>query len=595
MLALLQKHSFPRLTVPRVHRLLSAGILSSEDVCAYCYAVAVAGEEEWKLHAFERLASKDIIVEHARQADARRRRAASLSVLDGIPVSIKANLAVASLPLTAGSRILGTASKSVSSVAAAGYDAAVTESLLTHCGAVLIGSTSLDEFGMGSLGMNVVGGATRNPLPLMKQRNSSCWDDELLVELIRLPSDAIHELHSAALAAVVSDGPYYSAGGSSCGGAVSVAHGSSMISLGSDTGGSIRLPASWCGIAGLKPTYGLLSRHGLVSYASSLDTVGILAPTVECAATTLNCILFAQQQNQSTIRDSTQIISTEAYLSTIQELTSDLGTASPTAKGEPQQLLSGIKVGIPAAFSVSECPISVTDAWCQGAEWLERHGAVLEHVSVDRISPDILQKSLAAYYVLVSAEASSNLSRYDGLRYGEAVDPASIDWNGASQFSILEKQYAITRTRGFGPEVIRRVLCGTSVLSSNRFHTHYESAAKLRAILTNQLHQTLFSKSNSDDCDGACDLLLIPTTVFPPHKTDAVIDQTEMLANDVMTVPISLSGLPAISVPVGAWHADHNPFQVGLQLVAARHGEADLLRTAVVLEKASCGSMRETT
>ena len=224
----------------------------------------------------------------------------------------------------------------------------------------------------------------------------------------------------------------------------------------------------------------------------------------------------------------------------------------------------------------------------KGAERLERHGAVVQQVSIDQISPELLQKSLAAYYILACAEASSNLARYDGFRYGVAADPATIDWTNDNtnekneMFSVLEKQYAAARTVGFGREVIRRVLCGTAVLSSDRFHTHYEAAAKLRARLTDQLHQTLAAARDDNDC-CCCDLLLVPTSIFAPPRTDEPVDATEMLANDVMTVPVSLAGLPAVSIPVGKW-SEASPFRPGLQLVAGRHGEPTLLRAAAVLE-----------
>jgi aspartyl-tRNA(Asn)/glutamyl-tRNA(Gln) amidotransferase subunit A len=303
------------------------------------------------------------------------------------------------------------------------------------------------------------------------------------------------------------------------------------------------------------------ARDGLVSYASSLDTIGIIAPSPGCVAVVLDKLA-----RQETHRDSTQTKPTKPMNILLHK---EVNSANGPS-------LAGLKVGIPAAFSVMESPDTVRDAWLLGAQILERQGATIEIVSHEQLTPDVLQKALAAYYVLAVAEASSNLARYDGFRYGVL---ASDDWikdDDDSSLSLLERQFAATRTQGFGREVIRRILCGTSVLSSDRFHTFYEAAAKLRAVLTRQLLDTL------DDCD----LLLVPTAIFPPPSISAEIDQTEMFANDVMTVPFSMAGLPAISVPVGRWD-DSSPIQTGLQLVAARYDEGKLLRAAMALEAAT--------
>jgi aspartyl-tRNA(Asn)/glutamyl-tRNA(Gln) amidotransferase subunit A len=573
----------PRLTVRQLNRLLSAGLVTSEQVCSYCFNLAVAGEEIWKLHAFSDLLSREEVLDQARASDERRRRGESLSALDGIPVSIKANLAVASRPLTAGSRILGAGK---SDTPAIGYDADVVQSLLIDNGAILMGITTMDEFGMGSLGTNVVAKGqedcattassvpAKNPRPLLHRIGQNYFpNDDRASEVVRSHMDEIIEAHVHAQELPAGD-PEFCAGGSSCGSAASVAHGSSLISLGSDTGGSVRLPAAWCGVVGVKPSYGLLSRHGLVSYASSLDTVGILAPSVHCASVALERLV----QHQSN-KDSTR--------STLPPPEINVGNNEEELE-EGGLRLKGIRIGIPAAFSVAECPISVRDAWARGAEYLERQGASIETLSTDKLSPEILQRALAAYYVLVSAEASSNLARYDGFRYGVAADAGGVlsqdtsPEQGGSDMSLLERQYAATRVQGLGKEVIRRVLCGTSVLSSDRFHTYYEAAAKLRAVLTRQLHESL----------NDVDLLLVPTALFPPPQigSEGMMDATEMFANDVMTVPISLAGLPSVSVPVGrSVGADNEAafFQHALQLVGPRHGEATMLRAAAVLEEVS--------
>ena len=557
----------PRLTVAQLNRLLTARLITSEQICSYCYTLAVAGEDLWKLHAFERLVSHDELLNQACLADQRRKDGASLSLLDGIPVSIKANIAIATQPLTAGSKVLGACIDRTTAAPAVGYSADVSRRLLDEGGAVLVGVTTLDEFGMGSLGTNKPGSnrssdssfATKNPLWLLQRIGGTRFlpDDEV-AKLIRSPTDAIFEAHANAIKD--DNSPHISAGGSSCGGAASVSHGSSIVSLGSDTGGSVRLPAAWCGVTGLKPSYGLLSRDGLVSYASSMDTIGILAPSVHCAGVTLEHLSGGKE----THRDSTHSRSSIGSVSYAQ------------ANVEDKATLEEARVGIPEAFSVVEAPDAIRDAWLRGAQILEQKGAIIETVSTDCLSPEVLQRALAAYHVAAAAEASSNLARYDGFRYGmSAVDGiSSADWKGENGLSLLEQQYAATRTHGFGSEVIRRILCGTSVLSSDRFHTFYEAAAKLRAVLTNQLHETLTDY----------DLLLVPTALLPPPEIRQDMDQTEMFANDVMTVPISMAGLSGISVPFGVWEQS-SPAKTALQLAGSRHNERLLLSAAQILQE----------
>jgi aspartyl-tRNA(Asn)/glutamyl-tRNA(Gln) amidotransferase subunit A len=567
----------PRLTVRQLNRLLNHGLVTSEQVCSYCFNLAVAGEDIWKLHAFSDLLSRDDVLDQARASDERRRKGEILSAMDGIPVSIKANLAVASRPLTAGSRILGGGR---SDTPAVGYDADVVQSLLVDNGSILIGITTMDEFGMGSLGTNVVSKAqdsataftpTKNPRSFLYRIGQQIVNDQRASEIVHSHMDEILEAHDHAHAQSLSaDDPVFCAGGSSCGSAASVAHGSSLISLASDTGGSIRLPAAWCGVTGVKPSYGLLSRHGLVSYASSLDTVGILAPSVDCAAVALERLVQHRSEN-----DSTRSMLPPPEINVESKVSEEEGLR-----------LRGIRVGIPAAFSVAECPSDLRGVWARGAEYLESQGASIETISTDQLSPDILERSLAAYYVLVSAEASSNLARYDGFRYGVAADVNGVlsqdsQEQGGSNLSLLQRQYAASRVQGLGKEVIRRVLCGTSVLSSDRFHTYYEAAAKLRAVLTRQLHESL----------NDFDLLLVPTVLFPPPQIGSeTVDATKMFANDAMTVPISLAGLPSVSVPMGLSIDTENEaafFQHALQLVGPRHGEATMLRAAAVLEECS--------
>lgn len=550
------------LTVEQASRLLASGLITSEQLCSFCHALAVAGEDLWKLNAFTRLIPPQDVLDHARLSD-KRRSNGTASLLEGIPVSIKANLAVSSQPLTAASGVLRDETP-------CGYDADAV-SRLVNSGAIIIGITNMDEFGMGSLGTHAAPCEgqtfTKNPFQYIRHlKDVLSWDDKgdsRIAELINMSSDYIMEAHEDALARE-GDNPVRSAGGSSCGSAASVAHGSSLASLGTDTGGSVRLPSAWCGIVGLKPSYGLISRHGVVSYASSLDTVGILAPTVACATKVLDCL--AQRESDKGSRDSTASF----YNSSVPLLSS-----LDTDKEQPERL-AGIKIGIPSAFSVADCPEPIRQAWNTGAYCLRDHGAMIEAISTDVLSSELIRKSLAAYYVLASAEASSNLSRYDGVRYGPAASIDSEQDQSGSDITPLEALYSATRSQGFGPEVVRRILCGTSVLSSDRFHTHYEAAAKLRAALTQQFQQAL----------NEVDVLLIPTVLSLPCSLNEMPDSTEMFANDVMTVPVSLAGLPSISVPVIV-ASDDSDASVGLQVVGSRLNEQTILEVAEVIEDIS--------
>jgi aspartyl-tRNA(Asn)/glutamyl-tRNA(Gln) amidotransferase subunit A len=640
LLQKVKRAGFPILTIERIHQLYIHCAISSVDVCRYCHALAQAGDEIWKLSAYESIVAKDTVLSQAAAAEEWRLSQqllqngsqANTPSLIGIPFSVKANIATASQPLTAGSRILGAykqeSNRSVEvPVNAVGYHADVTSVLLHDCHAVLIGTTTMDEFGMGSLGTHVVSRAhpPRNPIPLLSPRGSvhsnlgSAWTNTDVLHLIQLPQEAIDELHADLLndrtEECAKEPDIYVPGGSSCGSAIAVSHGSSLFSLGSDTGGSIRLPATYCHVVGFKPSYGMLSRYGLVSYASSLDTIGIVASSVSGVAITFQNLVDGMAQ-QSHIRDSTQAIASKNFREDVQCVVSlyNMGTSeSPSAEslastGFPfSNSLEGMRIGIPAAFSVTECSPAVRQVWLQGAQWLQQHGATVEIVSEQQIVPETLQRSLSAYYILACSEASSNLSRYDGLRF--VATTSGVHNNHHEQqlddvsTSLLELQYAAARTEYFGNEVIRRMLCGTFALSSDRFHTHYETAAKLRSSLMQQFQNTLrcTSFSNDDDNDDMSsdkyDLLLIPTTIYPPPKAINVnVNPIQMFANDIMTVPISLVGYPAISISIRGsyWGGSdtHPPFQIGLQLVGPRQGECNVLWAAAVLEHLDCSMLQ---
>ena len=550
---------FPKITLRQFESLISTKAVTVPQLASYCRAIAVAGEEVWKLNAFASLLPETTIQKQAKQSQDRWDSGKPLSPLDGVPISIKGNLAVETQPLTAGSALLGEGTETPP----VGYTADTVRSLQSM-GAIIIGITRMDEFGMGSLGTNVPSGAaTKNPLSFLPRNESSTSQGakeslEDIASIIQSTTpQQIRDVHEQLVASALAP---VSAGGSSCGGAASVAHGSSLLALGSDTGGSVRLPSAWCGLVGIRPTYDRLSRHGLVSYASSFDTVGVLANSSDC----IGMALQSMAEYNDSSRDST--------------LSSKLTKMVwPISSSSIERPFWEARVGIPEAFSVTECPTEVKEAWLRSADALSQAGATVDVIPDSQISSELLHRSLAAYFILVTAEASSNLARYDGFRYGVSVPKAADSWNReSSPFSLLEHQYAAACTRGFGPEVIRRILCGTAALSSDRFHTHYEGAARLRADLTAQLHSSLQDYN----------MLLVPTVCFAPPLLSEAVDPVEAFANDVMTVPASLAGLPALSVPVGRT-SDGSGRPMSLQLIGRSFDEPAMLQAASVLESTS--------
>lgn len=553
----LRKHryAFPLLTVDQVQAYFQSNQLTSIQLARYCRALAQQHHCLYNNTIFSYTPPWESVAEQAERCDTMRVSIGKSmrSPLHGIPVAIKANIAVADWPLTAGSRILDASTP-------IGYSAAVVTAL-EEAGAVLMGHTAMDEFGMGSLGTNTSasssngGGATiQPPVSLCTYDNN---DPATILSILHLPPEAIQEamyeqqqLEKAQYDLRNEQSSAYLPGGSSSGSAVAVASGAALLAVGSDTGGSVRFPAALCGVVGLKPSYGWHSRYGLVSYASSLDTIGWLGPSVACVRHGL-CL----REGTIGLSDATQ--------------------QPPQVKAKVLEAMNishdvrGLRVGLPEAFSMEEMSGRVRDAWQGGAERLMAQGMEVCHVSDDSLSADLIRQALAAYYVLVSAEAASNLSRYDGLRYG-AEQTASI--NASAK---LEDVYADYRSQGFGREVMRRILCGTAVLSSDLHHTHYEAATQVRAAISNTLRSLL--------TDSGLDALLIPTSMTAePPTTTTPIDPTSMLANDILTVSVSLAGFPAISVPFRQSTVNDVRFPPGLQIVAAT--EDVVLRVAEALQ-----------
>jgi len=422
----------------------------------------------------------------ATEADARFEKGTPLGPLDGIPLGLKDVLCTRGVRTTCGSKILESFVPP--------YDATVV-ARLSRAGAVILGKLNMDEFAMGSSTENSGYFATRNP-----------WD------LSRVP------------------------GGSSGGSAAAVAADLAAATLGTDTGGSIRQPAAFCGNVGLKPTYGRVSRYGLVAFASSLDQIGPFAKDVEDAALVLQAIAGRDPMD-----------STSAALP-VPDYAAGLG-----------QGVEGLRVGIPAEYFIEGLDPEVEAAVRAAIEILKGLGAKTESVSLPHT-----EYGLAAYYVIGPAEASSNLARYDGVKYGLRV-PGARD---------LIDMYSRSRGAGFGAEVKRRVMLGTYALSAGYYDAYYGKAQKVRTLVQRDFQQAF----------ERVDVIVAPTTPTAAFKTGEKEDPLSMYLNDVFTIPVNLAGLPGVSVPAGFTKAG---LPVGLQVIGKAFDEAAVLRTAKAYEGAT--------
>ncbi len=439
-----------------------------------------------EIHAFN-LVTADQARQSALDVDRRVAAGEDPGPLAGVPVALKDNLCTTGVPTTCSSRILEGWRPP--------YDATVVEKLAA-AGAVVVGKTNLDEFAMGSSTENSAFGPTRNPH-----------------DTSRVP------------------------GGSSGGSAAAVAAGFAPLALGSDTGGSIRQPAALCGVVGVKPTYGAVSRYGLVAFASSLDQIGPFARTVADAAALYEAIAGHDP------RDTTSI--PEAVV-----------PVSPTL----DEGVAGLRVGLVTELCDAEgIEPDVTARLREAAAALEQAGA-----KVDEVSVPAAVYGLSAYYLIAPAEASSNLARYDGVRFGLRVDAPTTG-----------EMYDRTRTEGFGAEVKRRIMLGTYALSAGYYDAYYGKAQRVRTLILRDFEAAY----------TGFDVLLCPTapsTAFAlGEKTD---DPLTMYLNDVATVPSSLAGHPALSVPFGT---GRDGLPVGVQVMAPALGEATMFQVAAVLEAAA--------
>ena len=423
-------------------------------------------------------------LEKARDLDKRRNAGEKLGPLAGTPIAVKDNIVISSGKTTCASRILENFESP--------YDAAVVERLIA-AGAIPVGKTNLDEFAMGSTSETSAFGAPINPID-----------------------------------------PTIIPGGSSGGSAVAVASGTVPLSLGSDTGGSIRQPAACCGIVGMKPTYGRVSRYGLVAYASSLDQIGPFARTVEDSALLLNTLCGHDLRDNTS---STQVVP---------DFTAKIGEG-----------LKGKTIGIPKECFGEGLDKEVEATVRAALAACEREGAKIVEVTLPS-----LKYAVAKYYVIATAEASANLARYDGVRYTIRT-PAPKN---------LYELYAKTRSEGFGPEVKKRILLGTYVLSSGFYDAYYMQAQKVRRVITDD-----YAKAFT-----LCDVVAMPTLPAPPSKVGEVFqDPMAMYLQDIYTVAVNLAGLPGLSLPVGK----AGGLPAGLQLIGRPFEETELFQISAGVEK----------
>ena len=470
--------------------------LTAHELMEKLEAGEITSEEITKRY-FERIKEKDDLVKayvsllkeealaKARSVDEDRKAGKSVSKYAGIPIGIKDNMCIAGTKTTCSSKMLENF--------VAPYNATVIENLNKE-DMVYLGKLNMDEFAMGSSTENSAFFTTKNP-----------WD------LSTVP------------------------GGSSGGSAAAVSADMAPWALGSDTGGSIRQPSSLCGVVGLKPTYGLVSRYGLVAFASSLDQIGPITKDVTDSALLLN-LLAGHDEKDSTSMNVEKKDYTKSLVNDVK----------------------GMKIGIPKEYIGEGVNEEVRDAVLAVAKKYEELGATVEECSFE-----VGKYATGAYYIMADAEASSNLGRFDGIRYGYRSE----------KFDNLKDIYRNSRSEGFGPEVKRRIILGTYVLSSGYYDAYYKKAQKVRTLIKNA-YSELFEKY---------DLLLTPTSPTTAFKIgEKCNNPLEMYLADICTVPVNIGGVPAMSIPCGL---DSNGLPIGFQLVGKAFNEETIIRAAYTYEK----------
>ncbi len=475
-----------RMTMQDLSDLLCSGKSTSVEICRSY--LDRTDELEPKISAFL-IIDKKLILRQAEESDKRRSEGRELSKFDGVPVSLKDVINSVGEQCTCGSKLL----EPYVSI----YDATATKRLKEK-GFILFGRNNMDEFAMGSSCENSAYYPTRNP-----------WDTT------RVP------------------------GGSSGGSAAAVAAGEIPASLGTDTGGSVREPASFCGVVGLKPTYGRVSRYGLVAYASSLDQIGPITRNVYDSAVLLDIISGQDPMDSTSLPDSNL---------SFEDIVSNSGGS-----------LEGVRIGLPKEyFEVEGLDEDVKSTVNKTIEKLKALGAEMVEVSLPHT-----KYAIAAYYVIATAEASANLARFDGIRYGKRVD----------DYKDLNELYFATRGNGFGDEVKRRILLGTFVLSSGYYDAYYLKAQKVRTLL----------RRDFDKAFEKCDVIFSPVAPTPAFKIGGITDPVQMYLADIYTISVNMAGNCAISVPADITEGAKLP--VGVQFLGPAFGEDKILKVAKVFEE----------
>jgi aspartyl-tRNA(Asn)/glutamyl-tRNA(Gln) amidotransferase subunit A len=478
-----------KMSIATAKQMLTEGKISSQELLQQCLQIANKNQNNSFVQINEDQATK--LAEQSQQ----RIQSGTALPLDGMPSAIKDNYCTKGIKTTACSNILKDFVPP--------YDSTVTN-LLQTSGSIMVGKTNMDEFAMGSATINSIFGATINP-----HKDATNPNKKLV------------------------------SGGSSGGSAVAVAEGAALFAMGSDTGGSVRQPAAFCGIVGTKPSYGMCSRYGMISYASSLDQAGVFTNTVEDAATVLDVIAKYDESDSTSIPTNLR-----KFTSFGQNLN----------KG-----VKGLKIGIPKQYNIDGIFADIKQSWDSTAKILESQGAEIVPIDLPHT-----EYAIMVYYVISTAEASSNLARYDGIKYGYK-SPNTID---------LDSIYRLSRSEGFGIEVKRRIMLGTFVLASENYDAHYLKAMKVRSLI----------KKDFSDAFQTVDAILCPTTPNCAFGLDEKInDPVLMYLNDVFTVPVNLAGLPGISVPTALSQTAQLP--IGMQVITNHGNDHIMLQIANTIEK----------
>ncbi len=476
-------------TIENVSTMLKNKQISSVELVKDSLSKIEATKELNTLHEV----CSESALQKAQEIDDLRAKGQDLPILAGVPIVIKDNISMVGTFTTCSSKFLENYKSP--------YNATVVDKLL-NAGAIIVGKANMDEFAMGSSSETCAFGPVHNP------RN-----------------------------------PEYVPGGSSGGSAGTVAGNQCFASLGTDTGGSIRQPSSFCGVVGLKPTYGLVSRYGVVAFASSLDQVGPITKSVRDSAIMLDTIAGYDANEFTSAKHSTEHYYENSFKNSVK----------------------GMKIGFAKEFFESLQNQEVLQSVMNAIDFFKSNGAEIVDIKLPHIND-----ALAVYYVLSSAEAASNLARFDGIKYGVAT----------TEYKDLIDFYVQSRTQGFGKEVKRRIMLGNFVLSSGYFDAYYNKAKAVQNLIINEF----------TDAFKQCDVIISPTTPSPAFKIGEKVDNPlEMYLNDIYTVPVNIARLPAMSIPCGV---ASNGLPLGLQLIGNRFSESTLFNISDYFEK-NCFSLRE--